>query len=232
MKIYLIRHGDPDYEHDTLTPRGHSESEALAGYLAQERLDALFSSPLGRAQATASYTARAVGLPVTIELWTAELGGRCLDPSHYSAWNVHGHDVRTVEYLARQEDYGRLATLDAAMVRQMEATVRKNSDAFLARLGYVRQDGVYRTTTTTPFRRLALFCHGGFGLTWLSVLLELPLPLVWTGFFLPTSSVTQILFEERTPGIATPRCLTLGAVPHLNRANQPPNTAGLMGNHD
>jgi len=232
MKIYIIRHGDPDYEHDTLTPRGHAEAVALAEYLKQERLDTLFSSPLGRARVTASYTAQAVGLPVTIEPWTAELDGRCLDPSHYAAWNVHGHDVRTVDYLASQDDYQRIATLDASMVRQMETNVRENSDAFLARLGYVRQNGVYRCAPSTPNRRLALFCHGGFGLTWLSVLLELPLPLVWTGFFLPTSSVTQILFEERTPGIATPRCLTLGALPHLYRANQPSNTAGLMGNHD
>ena len=30
MKILLIRHGDPDYEHDTLTEQGWVEAELLA----------------------------------------------------------------------------------------------------------------------------------------------------------------------------------------------------------
>ena len=30
MRILLIRHGDPDYEHDTLTEKGRREAELLA----------------------------------------------------------------------------------------------------------------------------------------------------------------------------------------------------------
>ena len=30
MKILIIRHGDPDYENDTLTEKGHKEAEYLA----------------------------------------------------------------------------------------------------------------------------------------------------------------------------------------------------------
>ncbi len=29
MKITIIRHGDPDYENNTLTPTGFKEAEAL-----------------------------------------------------------------------------------------------------------------------------------------------------------------------------------------------------------
>ena len=35
----LIRHGEPDYEHDTLTPKGHIEAELLAEYLVGKRID-------------------------------------------------------------------------------------------------------------------------------------------------------------------------------------------------
>ena len=58
MKIYLIRHGDPDYENDTITPQGHKEARALVAYLKNEGIGRIFSSPRGRAQDTAAYTAR------------------------------------------------------------------------------------------------------------------------------------------------------------------------------
>jgi hypothetical protein len=34
MKLLLIRHGEPDYEHDTLTEKGRREAEYLADMLA------------------------------------------------------------------------------------------------------------------------------------------------------------------------------------------------------
>ena len=34
MKLLLIRHGDPDYENDCLTPVGQREAEALAERIA------------------------------------------------------------------------------------------------------------------------------------------------------------------------------------------------------
>ena len=30
MRLLFIRHGDPDYEHDSLTPKGEREAELLA----------------------------------------------------------------------------------------------------------------------------------------------------------------------------------------------------------
>ena len=31
MKLVLVRHGDPDYENDTLTDKGKREAQLLAG---------------------------------------------------------------------------------------------------------------------------------------------------------------------------------------------------------
>jgi probable phosphoglycerate mutase len=78
--------------------------------------------------------------------------------------------------------------------------------------------------------RIAVFSHAGFALTWLSVLLEIPVTLVWSGFFLPPSSVTTILFEERSADWVVPRCTGLGDVSHLYAAGLAVGTVGLEGN--
>ncbi len=49
MRLYLIRHADPDYENDKLTPAGELEAAALARRLAAYHLDAIYSSPMPRA---------------------------------------------------------------------------------------------------------------------------------------------------------------------------------------
>jgi len=54
---------------------------------------------------------------------------------------------------------------------------------------------------------------------------------VWSGFFLHTSSVTQILFDERGDGLATPRCLMMSALPHLFASRLDPSTAGIKANY-
>ena len=65
MKILFIRHGDPDYEHDTLTERGFEEAEILSEYLKSLLIKAFYVSPLGRAQATAAPTLRKMGMTAT-----------------------------------------------------------------------------------------------------------------------------------------------------------------------
>ena len=109
--------------------------------------------------------------------------------------------------------------------------MQADSDAFLARQGYVRDGGAYRMVapSTEP---IALFCHAGFGLTWLSHLLDLPLPLVWTGFFLAPSSVTILLMEERSAEYAVPRCLCVGDTSHLHAAGLPVIPSSTVANYD
>lgn len=53
MRLLFIRHGEPDYEKDSLTPKGFREAEYLAEYLAGEKIDYCYVSPLGRAKDTA-----------------------------------------------------------------------------------------------------------------------------------------------------------------------------------
>ncbi len=230
MKIYLIRHGDPDYANDTLTERGHGEAEALVAYLNAENIQQVVSSPMGRARDTARYTAESLGLEVTVEPWMAELSLRADTEVRRSSWDIPGHAIRNDEYLRDTANLGLVPSLPEPRVREITEELQKGSDRFLASLGYVRDGGVYRIEKQND-RKIAVFAHGGFGLTWLSLLLEIPTPLMWSGFFLHTSSVTQILFDERSNTLATPRCLMIGALPHLFAASLEPGKAGVQANY-
>ena len=53
MLLYVIRHGDPCYDPDSLTPLGQRQAEAVGRRLAQVGITRVYSSPLVRAQQTA-----------------------------------------------------------------------------------------------------------------------------------------------------------------------------------
>lgn len=56
MRLMIVRHGDPDYSIDSLTPKGWKEAELLADRLCKLDVKAFYVSPLGRAKDTASFT--------------------------------------------------------------------------------------------------------------------------------------------------------------------------------
>ena len=66
MRLIFVRHGEPDYEHDCLTENGKVQAKDTAERLAKEKLSAIYSSPMGRAKETASYTAEGRGLEIQI----------------------------------------------------------------------------------------------------------------------------------------------------------------------
>ena len=66
MLLYLIRHGDPDYETDSLTDRGKLQAEAVGKRMFDAKIDKIFSSPMGRAKETAEPACRLLGLEKNI----------------------------------------------------------------------------------------------------------------------------------------------------------------------
>ena len=72
MKLLLVRHAEPDYEHDSLTEKGWREACFLARRLAQIPAKAYYVSPLGRARDTASLTLKAVNRTAEECLWLRE----------------------------------------------------------------------------------------------------------------------------------------------------------------
>lgn len=234
MRLYLIRHAEPDYPNNTITAAGHREAQALSRRLAREDLHHVYSSPLGRALDTMRYTAELVKLEPRMEDWLRELPGCAMDfPSYgrFAIWNAPGELLRAPRPFPSQALWPEYEPFGQPPVREACAALRAASDAFLARHGYERREGRY--ACARPNRdRIAVFCHLGLTLTWLSHLLEIPLPMMWCGFFLPASSVTTVLFEERSAEWAAPRCLGLGDVGHLHAEGLPVSNAGICANWD
>ncbi|MDF2722078.1 MAG: phosphoglycerate kinase [Paenibacillus sp.] len=230
MKLYVIRHAEPDYPNNTITAAGHLEAQALAAHLQQiGGVDRIYSSPINRAMETMKYTAELLGIEPETEPWTRELGWNTTDEAGKSLamWNIPGETVRASAPYPSHETWQELAPYRE--YASHFGALQRDSDQFLQRLGYVREGGRYRIAA--PNREtIAVFCHLGFGMTWLAHLLELPLPLVWSSFFLAPSSVTTILFEERSESWAVPRCTGLGCVSHLHQTKLPVSSMGLLAN--
>lgn len=234
MRLYIIRHADPDYSIDGLTEAGHVEAKALAPRMQHEGITEIYASPMGRARATAQYSADALGLNVKIEEWAAELEHWRIEDSQWScvmAWDWPAHLIREDYRNVRHDNWHEIPSLDNPEFRQDYQRVCDASDNFLARLGYTRDQGRYRVEHDHR-RRIAFFCHNGLGLTWLSHLLAIPLPLVWAGFWLSPSSVTTILMDARCDQWATPRALCVGDTSHLYHAGLEIQPSGIKANYD
>lgn len=67
MLLYIVRHGDPIYETDSLTDRGRRQAEAVGKRLLDAKIDRIFSSPMGRAKETAEPACRLLGIEKQIE---------------------------------------------------------------------------------------------------------------------------------------------------------------------
>lgn len=225
MRLYIIRHADPDYANDSITPDGHLEAQALADRMATEGIGRIFCSPLGRARQTMQYTADRLGLTAEIQDWMRELSGMGiqLQPwGHLAAW-----DVPAEVYHGNRLDEA-FAGLDFS---DKIRAINEGSDQLLARLGYERDGGRYRCVRPNQ-ERVAVFCHNGFGITWLAHLLRLPLISVWTSFWLAPTSVTTVLFDQRSPEWAVPRCLAVGDTSHLHKASRPILPRGIIANYE
>ena len=90
MKILLVRHAEPDYAIDSLTPKGKREAELLSHRLAKlTDVEAVYCSPLGRARDTAAYTLEKTGWNCEILPWLQEFRGRAFDEKTGEPYTAH-----------------------------------------------------------------------------------------------------------------------------------------------
>ena len=228
MLFFYIRHGDPIYNPDSLTPLGQRQAEALAKRLALYGLDEIYSSSSERAKLTAKPTCELLKKEA-IELdWTKESYAYrefTVENEQKKEWIFanresrrlfHSPEVRALgerwyEHPAfSQKDYG------AGLAR-----IARESDAFFASLGYehIASTGSYRVTEPND-KRVALFAHQGFGLAFLSCLLDIPYPQIATHFDMGHTGMTVIEFRHGD-GISIPRVCMLSGDSHLYREGLP-----------
>lgn len=224
MKLLIIRHGDPDYSVDSLTPTGWKEAALLAERISRLDVKAFYVSPLGRARDTASLTLKKMGREAEVMPWLREFAPAMRQPwspEPTCIWDWLPQDW-TAEPVFYQKDHWFHAPVFREIgVEQEYRWVCEGLDALLARHGYRRQDNYYHAAEPNE-DTIVLFCHFGLECVLLSHLIGVSPMVLWHGTCAAPSSVTTVTTEERREGIACFRVNAFGDISHLYAAGQAP----------
>lgn len=210
MILYIIRHGEPDYSTGALTEKGWLQAEAVGKRMAKLGIDKIYASPLLRAQQTAEPACRLLGIEKTTEEWSHEIGDERLT-------SFPDGEMKSISFV--QNTYFRQnGNMDLSFTNAYECDgikqsemkkavdyIEKNGNEFLERLGYKEENGIYRIIRPNN-DKVALFCHAAFARAWVSVLLHIPLHIMWAGFDYDYTGVTVIEFANNDNGITAPKC--------------------------
>ncbi len=121
MRLIIIRHGEPDYEHDSLTEKGWREAALLADRISRLEVKEFYVSPLGRAKATASLTLEKMGRTAVECPWLREFAPQIMRP------DVPDHTMISWDWLPQDwtgvdEFYRRDLWSTPPMMREATAT--------------------------------------------------------------------------------------------------------------
>lgn len=231
MLFFYIRHGDPIYNPNQLTPLGERQAEAVAKRLALYGIDKIYSSPSNRAVQTAQPTCEILKKDMTVLDFADE-------SLAHKEFTIELEDGR--KQWAFVDSKFRKLFLDESVRKlgydwydhpEFEGLKFKNgmerigaaADALFAELGYehISRSGTYKAVRPND-DRVALFAHGGFGRAFMSHLLDIPYPMFSTHFALGHTGMTVVEFRAGG-GIAVPNVLTYGSDSHLYKDGLPTN---------
>ena len=234
MLLFYIRHGEPVYDPDSLTPLGRRQAESVAHRLCLFGIDRVFTSTSDRAIETARPLSEMLKITpeppldwmnenkVWPELSVEFAPGRrhwCYDDdaclAEFAKPEIRAMGDRWAEaplFAGRHPSFG-------PAVRKM----RREADDLLATLGYRRDPErcEYRVERDNP-GRIALFAHEGAGLLFLSTILGIPYPFFAPAFAMGHTGMTVVEFRARG-GVCTPRVLQFSSDSHLYRDGLPLN---------
>lgn len=225
MRLLLIRHGDPDYEADSLTPKGWREAELLAERMANIDIKNIYVSPLGRAKDTASLTLQKIGMEAQECEWLREFAPRIKRPDRTGdaiSWDWLPQDWTAIPEFYDKDAWKDEARMKEGKVGEEYAWVTGCFDSLLAKHGYMRKDNYYQVVHGNE-DTIVFFCHFGVTCVLLSHLLGTSPMILWHGTCAAPTSVTTIVTEERRQSIASFRMGSFGDVNHLLAAGEQPS---------
>lgn len=150
MELVLIRHALPERRiaaegpaDPPLTELGRQQAKATAAWLADERFDALYSSPLLRARQTAEHISESVRLDLQIEDGIAE-------------YDRQSETYIPIEEVKQSDDPEIQAHWKALAEDRLEDLIA-DAHTFRPRVA----DAVERMIAAHPGQRVLAVCHGG-----------------------------------------------------------------------
>lgn len=248
MRIIFVRHGEPDYEKDSLTQKGWREAALLAERISKWEVTDFYCSPLGRAKATASCTLEKMNRSAVTLDWVREFSYPIHNPitgERSVPWDFVPSFWSSAPLMLDKQHW----TAAEVMKQNPDIPLKYQEvctklDEFLAAYGYIRENNFYRmpdkkevfissTEAEEAHRKkeepvIVIFCHLGAICIMLSHLLNIPFPLLVHGFFLPTTSLTILASEERWSNEAYFRVQAMGDVSHLLTNGEPVSSAGYF----
>ena len=147
MRIIFIRHGEPNYAKDCLTELGLLQAQAAAKRLERENIEAIYTSPMGRARQTAQATMDLLGIQ----------DKTVLDFMHEVSWGSNndemllfdGHPWYLVDQMVR-EGYDLMRTnwqehpyFAQNIITPQVEMIGRETDKWLYELGYAREGRYY-----------------------------------------------------------------------------------------
>lgn len=228
MRILIIRHAEPDYEKDSLTPKGWEEAELLAERLSRYPIRDVYVSPYGRAQDTAACTLKKLGKTAVTLPWLAEYRGTYKEPSGQIEipWDLPPRQWSQMPLMADPDRWTDDPLFARGTVREIWEETKAGTDALMARYGF-RRDGPVWLCKENTADTVALFCHFGIGMAVLSYLTNVSPMLLWHRCICLPSSVTEVMTEERVKGEAAFRVTKLGDLSHLEMNGVTRSTYGM-----
>ena len=230
MLFFYVRHGDPVYDPDSLTPLGERQAEAVARRLSLYGIDKIFASTSNRAIQTAKPTCDILKKDMTLldfanegHAWrelSVEYDGRRSWLFQHKRF-VELFTEKSIRDLGdRWYEHPELAEYD---LKKGLDRISDECDKFFASLGYEhdRLTGKYRAVNPTK-ERVALFAHQGFGIAFLSSVLDIPYPIIAKHFDMCHTGLTVIEFSDRG-GYTVPKVLTLSSDSHIYKDGLPTN---------
>jgi len=229
MKILIIRHGEPDYSIDSLTEKGWREAELLSKRLCALNVKDYYVSPLGRARDTVKPTLEKLGREAEVLPWLREFHGTVINPhtaERRIPWNLAPQYWTKQPELYDSVDWRENGLFRTGDMLKVYDETAAGVDALLAKYGYVRDGGIYRCENNDD-TTIVLVCHFALGMTILSHILNISPAVMWQCFFMPASSVTTLVTEERVKGEVFFKCMQVGDTSHLFAGGEPVSNAGL-----
>lgn len=253
MRLIFIRHGDPDYEHDTITEKGKREVALLTERVCKwKNVTAFYTSPLGRAQATIAPALKKLNRKQETLPWLQEFYYNAISPEtgeRSIMWDLKPEYYTAEERYFHKDLWKETEFIKSGNGAEHYKEVIDGIDEILSRYGYIRDGMMYKVQNPLPNpnwqnpipkwhltsvkaledkNTLVFTCHLGVMFTVMSHLLNMSPMQLWQGFFVAPTSITILNSEERTSGSAFFRVERMGDTNHLTNGNEPISSSGYF----